>query len=252
MQAKHKILKKAVRWIPLLVTLFVSTVSHAAEIVQWGEPGGATDIADTETGSDGPAGAVTGTYTEGATSTPMSYLNYYPNAAGRNPTFNANWSSSGTGTVEVREDGQFFSVPRNGDGSLAVSYIWENGTSMTADEGTLSTFTVESRQRSNDRDYSVRFIFQDTSNKWYISEQFDFIRGRDFNEISVDAKSIKWFHYTPFFGGTDEIGGAATPDLSSFKAVGFRTLDPGDDSETAVDVHEEVRTRYFQVTTTPH
>ncbi len=252
MKTENNSFKKAVILLTILATLSVSaSLSYAAEIVQWGEPGGATDIATTGTVSDGPAGAVTGTYTEGATSTPMSYLDYYPNAAGRNPTFNANWSSSETGKVEVREEGQYFSVPRNGTGSLAVSYIWENGTSMTADGGILSTFTVESRQRSNDRDYSVRFIIQDTSNKWYISEQFDFLKGRDFNEISVDARSINWFHYTPFFGGTDEIGVAATPNLSSYKAVGFRTLDPGDDSDSAVDLHEEVRTRYFQVTTTP-
>ncbi len=237
-------------FLTVIATLAISTSrSHAAEIVHWGEPGGATDIS-TGTVSDGPAGAVTDTYIEGATSTPMSYRDYYPNATGRNPIFNANWSSSGTGKVEVREEGQYFSVSRNGAGSLAVSYIWENGTSMTADEGILSTFTVESRQRTNDRDYSVRFIFQDTSNNWYISEQFDFIKGVNYNEISVDAGSIKWFHYTPFVGGTDEIGVAATPNLSSYKAVGFRTLDPGDDSDSAFDSHEEVRNRYFQVTTT--
>lgn len=224
-------------------------ISDAAEIVQWGEPGGGSDIS-TGAISDGPVDAVTGTYIAGEIATQTSCPDYYPNAAGRNPAFNATWSSAGSGRVEVREEGQYFSVPRNGMGSLAVSYIWENGISMTADGEALSTFTVQSRQRSNDRDYSVRFIFQDTSDNWYISEQFDFVKGVDYSEISVDANSIKWFTYTPFVAGEDEIGTSANPSLGSYKAVGFRTLDVGDDSESAIDSHEEVRTRFFQATTT--
>jgi hypothetical protein len=250
MKTKLNNMTGIMKCLAILTTLGISTSpSHAAEIVRWGKSGGATDISAGV--SDGPVGAVTDTYLAGEISTQKSNPNYYPNATGSNPAFNADWSSSGSGTVEVRDDGQYFSVPRNGAGSLAVSYIWENGASMTADGGMLSTFTVQSRQRTNDRDYSVRFIYQDTSNNWYISEQFDFTKGGGFNEISVDARRIKWFVYTPFVGGTDKIGSAATPTLRSYKAVGFRTLDPGDDSDSAIDPHDEIRNRYFQVTTTP-
>jgi hypothetical protein len=235
----------------VIVTLAVSiSLSRAAEIVQWGEPGGTEDISTGEI-SDGPSGGVTGTYVAGLTSTQMSGPDYYPNAVGRNPAFNANWSGSSAGKVEIRGPGQYFSVPRNGNGSLAVSYIWEDGTSMTADSLNLSKFTIQSLQRTNDRDYNVRFIFQDKSDNWYISEQFNFIKGGHYNEISVDADSIQWFKYTPFVDGADEIGPEANPILSSYKSVGFRTFDPGDDSESAIDLHEEVRIRYFQVTTTP-
>lgn len=224
------------------------TTSHAAIIVQWGEPGGDTGIVSTpQTGSDQT------TYNETDEDNPAVGASYYPTATGRNPLFNVTTSNSGFSTG-VDDDttgssaGSDNLIVRLNTAGVAEQAMvsWTDGTHMISPGGlALNTFTIEGKRRNGGVSaISVRFLMEDSVGQWHISQAFTEVLSDTYVTVSEAATDLSWNLYTPFVAGVDSIGVASSPSFMDVNSVGYYV----DHTSTTVG---GLRVRFFQVTLVP-
>lgn len=210
-------------------------------IVQWGEPGGSTDIV---TGNLDLS--ITTTYSEGTAISPTA--SYYPNATGRTPVFNGARASVpyaggayraydstpdylGLGLLTRTDPWDPATMPYETNTFILV---WESANFLdVGGPSTLVSFSFEDRLGSDGSgagdSATYRYLLQDKNGDFHISQEFD-LGATDTVAHSYGhyAGELTWSAYTPFNGVSDSIGATTTPELDRFKAIGLHTstVDP--------------------------
>ena len=236
----------------LAITIaLISTMAtaRAATIVNWGASGGDTGIIATgDSSADNTS--INTTYTPGTDITDgTGYYGGY-NSSLHSPTFNGAASHSRNLEVRSGTNGDYFSHPYNfgstTGGTQTFMFAWESSQMVASPTGlTLDSFDFEFKSRGNHNSGTVRLLIKSGS-QWYISDDSQNI-ATAYSTWSGNFSSLTWNGFTPFSGGTESIGAAATPSLGSVDAVGFY----GNVSHTAGSNWAEIRTRYFNVTAVP-
>ncbi len=225
-------------------------------IVQWGAPGGETDIV---TANLWGSTAMTSNYTAGAEINPTVDANYYPNNTGRTPRINGAHSGESETGAGSRYGGNpdtlfwnnqpqdCFGAGANtgnpGNGSTnKVMFLWESENFL--DVGgpyELVSLRFEGRMRSADGEGTYRFVMKDADGSFHISQEFTHTDGTDFVAYASDVSGLTWYAYTPFVDGVDTIGAVTSPELDRFKGIGLYTGTKNDATNWA-----EQWTRFFQ------
>ncbi|MDH4203359.1 MAG: discoidin domain-containing protein [Phycisphaerae bacterium] len=188
-------------------------------IVQWGQPGGQTDILTIRIDGDYNIGT---TFDATLAASPDD-VGYYASPAdeGRDPVFYGAGTVARKVEVNDNSDGDYlgmyaYTAPGN---TYRGMLVWEVGDFQ--DPNDIVGFEIEVRNRNTTDLGEIRWLIE-KDGSWYISEvagQFDM--SNFFTSISSSASDITWYEFTPFVNGVETIGQAALITVEGATSVGY-------------------------------
>lgn len=221
-------------YLALLIILILSEPARANDIlVQWGNPGGDTNIV-ASTIADKIFDSHT-TYIAGSILPPTT--NYYSDATERSPFFNGAFSQSWIyDLISDASDGDAITFGKNS--GMQGMVVWEDFLSAEP----IADLTIEIRGNSGAIEKEFCWLIQDATNQWFASAPTAI--SNTYETYSVpNISEIEWYAFTPFNNGTALIAATATaPNLSRLSAVGYYA----ELSADTADKFKAIETRFFR------
>lgn len=225
--------------------LLLAGLAQASVIVQWGNPGGDSGIAN----KNSNVISLPGTFVAGAKLNPAVGPSYYPAATDRSPYFNG--ASSGDLQIFVANDGTTPDRIRTrksisvGD-IISAMVLWEQSSGFVTPGPVtnLTSFSIDFAGYANNSG-SLNWLVQKDGN-YYISSQSYAFSGSTAASATANASDLTWNAFTPFAAGVATIGAPAAITLDNVTSVGYYFT-----AERTSGVNwTGVDTRYFSVSGT--
>ena len=187
-------------------------------IVQWGQPGGQTDILSARIDGDWN---VNTTFDATIAASPDD-AGYYASPAdqGRNPVFYG--AATVLRKVEINDssDGDHCGIHGNTapGNTFRGMLVWEVGDFQDPNDSVR--FEIEVKNRNSADQGEIRWVIE-KDGSWYISEvagQFD---TTSFTSISSRASNMTWYEFTPFVNAVETIGQAAQITMDGVTSAGY-------------------------------
>lgn len=203
-------------------------------IVQWGQPGGDTNIVSSSQG---------GLFDDHTTFVPSTNINpsvgadYYSEATDRSTAFNGAFSLSWFyDYCADSPSGDAITFGKNA--GMQGMIVWED---FLTPGSALTSLSIEIRGSNAAAKKEFRWLVQQAAGDWFASAPVPLSDA--YEAYSVAAASEIWYAFTPFENGTSSIADTPTAiSLNNITAVGYYA-EMG--AETA-DKFKEIQTRYFQ------
>ena len=208
-------------WIGIIAAAAMAVASQAADLVNWGAPGGDTGIVTATT----PMTKIT-TYTSTYINPADGVGGYDVNAAGQTRNF---CGASGVATVfQITDnaDQDMMEMVKNfkGAGGTVEAMIAWKATDFLTSEREIESFTVGIAARGTS--CTVSYLIE-TADGWYKSDQSNQATGYlVFDETTVAAADLTWSSFN-LFGVTGGTGPADTTNVLSVGAYITGTLPSG-------------------------
>ncbi len=236
--------------------------ASAATIVSWGEAsdivGGFTNLSASGTGQ------TTISFSNGYSS-PAVGANYYPNNAGKTPSFYGagNQTTSSTETPSATTNGtraisnatpdtiQFGGQNTSADTNKVVTtsklLLWTSNEFLTSDNE-LSGMSLINLDNGSTVFTQNRFVIQ-LGSSYYISQNFGENPTAATTVGFTDPTLVSWFDYDPTVDISAINAAAVISDFSNLTKAGF--FSTGTSTAASASVFVQNNTRFFEVTAVP-
>lgn len=188
--------------------------------------------------------AVPTTFKPGAVSNPPQGTNYYPQASGCSPFFNAAANHAPIAGISLAFPGAAAQINiGTGRTNFQQMVVWEqfqtNATALTS----LALKLFAYGPGFTNGNYS--FLIQKSTDQWYASAPVALTKARYTDGEPVDPKTLTWHEFTPLTDGQGTIGPVRAIDMTGVRTVGYYSNMDGDGKYIGT------YTLYFQAKASP-
>lgn len=201
------------------IALVLAVGAQADEvIVQWGELNGDTNMVAAPT----KLATVSTTYTPRTESNPPAGTNYYANATGRSPVFNATANDSPVSVISIAHPGAAAQITvGTGQTNFQQMVVWEK---FPTENTTLTSLAMKLFPYGYGFTNGTHsFVLQKSTGQWYASAPVALVYEAYTSGDAIDPATLSWHEFTPVTNGVGAIGAPAKIDMKDVQAVGYYT-----------------------------